>query len=108
MFSLDGAMPNVSKGDYTTCLCASIWRTDSDKHFERHAFLLADRLPAEVLSMKTFVDEDSKDIHLHFAKDPASLIEAFRDFIVEIDVDILTGWNIYGFDMPFLFQEWSS
>lgn len=108
MYSIDGLLPSVSKGDFTTCLCATIWRTDLENTYERHAFLLANRLDRTNLSLKEFVDENSQIIKLHFAETSAGLIEMFRDFLVEVDIDILTGWNIYDFDMPFLFQEWSA
>jgi DNA polymerase delta subunit 1 len=31
------------------------------------------------------------------------LLIAFRDYIVNHDVDIMTGWNIFGFDLEFLY-----
>jgi DNA polymerase delta subunit 1 len=31
------------------------------------------------------------------------LLIGFRDFIVKNDVDILTGWNIFGFDLEFMY-----
>jgi hypothetical protein len=37
---------------------------------------------------------DLEGLVLHPCKDSAGLIEAFRDFIVDVDADLLTGWNI--------------
>jgi DNA polymerase delta subunit 1 len=33
------------------------------------------------------------------------LLMGFRDWIVEHDVDIMTGWNIFGFDLEFMYKR---
>lgn len=33
------------------------------------------------------------------------MLKAWRDFIVEVDPDILTGYNILNFDIPYLFDR---
>jgi len=33
------------------------------------------------------------------------LLEAFREFIVKHDVDVITGWNIFGFDLEYIFKR---
>ena len=35
----------------------------------------------------------------------AKLLEAFRDFIMKHDVDVITGWNIFGFDLEYIFKR---
>lgn len=104
--SHDGLFPNVTKGDFTVCLCATIWRTDQENCFERHVFALENKIPLDDRSKIGQVE--GLGLQVHRAKNSADLIEQFRDFLVEVDVDILTGWNIYGFDFPFLYEDWSS
>ena len=38
-------------------------------------------------------------------KDERSLLMAWRDFVVEADPDVFTGYNINGFDFPFLVER---
>lgn len=33
------------------------------------------------------------------------LLIGFRDYIIEKDIDILTGWNIWGFDLEYIFKR---
>ena len=33
------------------------------------------------------------------------MLEAFRDYLHEKDVDIITGWNIFGFDLEYLMKR---
>lgn len=33
------------------------------------------------------------------------LLQGFRDYLVEHDVDVMTGWNIFGFDLEFIFKR---
>lgn len=82
----------VTKGDFTVCLCATVWRTDRDSDFQRHVFVLQNQVKAsEHASIGSIGD---LGLHVHLAKNSADLIEQFRDFLVDVDADILTGWNI--------------
>lgn len=40
-----------------------------------------------------------------FCEDEEELIEKFRDYILEIDPDIITGWNVIDFDFEFLREK---
>ena len=33
------------------------------------------------------------------------LIEAFRDYLDEVKCDVLTGWNIFGFDLKYIYER---
>src|SRR5210317_1003491 len=33
------------------------------------------------------------------------MLEAFRDYLKDKDVDIMTGWNIFGFDLEYIFKR---
>jgi DNA polymerase delta subunit 1 len=33
------------------------------------------------------------------------MLEAFRDYLIEKDVDIMTGWNIFGFDLEYIYKR---
>jgi DNA polymerase elongation subunit (family B) len=35
-----------------------------------------------------------------------SMIQAFQDYLHDSDIDILTGWNIDSFDLPYLYKRW--
>jgi DNA polymerase delta subunit 1 len=38
-------------------------------------------------------------------KKEALLLEAWRDFVEEIDADVITGYNIANFDFPYLLDR---
>ena len=33
------------------------------------------------------------------------MLEAFRDYLIKKDVDIMTGWNIFGFDLEYIYKR---
>jgi DNA polymerase delta subunit 1 len=33
------------------------------------------------------------------------MLEAFQKYLHEKDVDIITGWNIFGFDMEYIYKR---
>ena len=38
-------------------------------------------------------------------KTERELIEAFQAYIVKKDIDVITGWNIFGFDLDYVFKR---
>lgn len=98
MYSHDNGFPDVLCGDFAVAICASIM-VYGTKGIVRHAFIVA----SEDSDIKT-----STLMTVHYAKDPCDLLEQFRDLVVSEDPDLLTGWNIYGFDMPFLWDSYAS
>lgn len=102
MFSYDGTFPTPHKGDFTCALCVSFWAYGTPiESAKRVALLVGDadaRLPpttpAGVLVQR-------------FAT-PKALVEGFRDLVVFVDPDVgPLGWNNYGFDFPFLADEYT-
>jgi DNA polymerase elongation subunit (family B) len=101
MYSHDNGFPEVINGDFTIAICATIKTYGSDI-LSRHAFLL---LPSDILEPDLIMKSSAV---LHLCHDTNDLLELFRDFIVAQDPDLITGWNIYGFDMPFLWDQYKS
>lgn len=55
---------------------------------------------------ESFLDENTFVFCFSNVRD---MFEAFRDdVVVRADADMLTGWNIFGFDIPFLMEEYMS
>jgi DNA polymerase elongation subunit (family B) len=98
MYSHDNGFPEVIHGDKTIAVCCTLKTYGSDR-LERQAFVV---WPAnQPLQCKT-------DMEITYCDTSLDLFESFRDYIVMKDPDILTGWNIFGFDMPFLWDEYQS
>jgi DNA polymerase delta subunit 1 len=55
----------------------------------RNIFTLGSCAPIAGADVRSFEDE-------------CDVLQAWRDFVVESDPDILTGYNIVGFDIPYL------
>ena len=97
MFSNDGAFPSVMKGDSSIYIGASFWTYGTPiSSTKRFVMCLGD----------IHAPEDS-DIELARFPTLQHLIEGFRDLIVAADPDIVTGWNTYGFDYPFLHEDYA-
>ena len=96
MYSNDGSFPSVLKGDSTIYIGATFWTYG-----------------APVTSSKKFVmcvgdiEMRESDIILARFATTREMIEGFRDLLVAADPDIITGWNTYGFDYPFLHEDYS-
>ena len=99
MFSNDGCFPEVIKGDYVVAICASIF-VYGQKTFDRHAFI--------IWSKESPLKTNTEGLQIHYCMDPIDLLDTFRDFIVDTDPDLLTGWNIFGFDMPFMWDSYTA
>ena len=95
MYSNDNCFPDVLHGDFTVAVCATIWSYGSSS-LRRHAFLVG------------HCERPKTDMVVHECSSPADLFEQFRDLVASEDPDLLTGWNIYGFDMPFMWDEYQS
>mmetsp|Transcript_16058 Transcript_16058/g.17971 ORF Transcript_16058/g.17971 Transcript_16058/m.17971 type:complete len:1054 (-) Transcript_16058:969-4130(-) len=64
----------------------------SEEPLLKTIFTLKDCLPIAGARVKSFSDE-------------RELLRAWRDFLVEVDPDILTGYNIINFDFPYLINR---
>ena len=94
MYSQDNSFPEVLHGDIIMALCASILIYGT-KEFQRHAF---------ILDFGTKITLNG--VTVYHCSDPLDLMDQFRDLIAREDPDILTGWNIYGFDMPYMWDSY--
>ena len=97
MFSNDGCFPSVVKGDNTIYIGASFWTYGTP----------ISSITRIMLGVGDVHAKDS-DIVLQTFSTTKEMIEAFRDIIVAADPDVVTGWNTYGFDFPFLHEDYES
>lgn len=100
MYSDDGSFPDYLKGDNTIFIGISTWVTGTPLVYpslRRFMFCVTSELP---------ITEDDEMECFYFA-DSRTLFEGFRDFIIAADPDILTGWNTFGFDYPFMYGEYT-
>lgn len=79
-----------SATDPVICICAALY-VGSIVH--KVAFVLADSIAP--------LEEPGVDVHLFTAE--TEMLLAFSEHIVESDPDCFSGWNITGFDWPYLF-----
>ena len=93
MYSHDRTFPDPNKADFTIQVGMSFYTYGTKEIKERVVLVVGECDEPE--NAKIFKFKNSKD-----------LIEAFRDFLVASDPDIITGWNIYGFDFSFLHQDY--
>jgi len=108
MFSHDNCFPDVLKGDCTIAVCATTM-VYGQAHLKRIAFVV---WPSDVSCGDTM---ESNSLHdsvgnatIICCESSVDLLDQFRDYIAYEDPDLLTGWNIFGFDMPFMFDEYHS
>ena len=102
MYSNDGAFPDFLKGDNTIYIGISLWKYGSNlRNITRVMFCVSETRP--ILPSR---EESPDEIHLFHFSSTKIMFEAFRDFLVASDPDIVTGWNTFGFDYPFLIGEY--
>jgi DNA polymerase elongation subunit (family B) len=98
MYSDDGSFPDYLKGDNTIFLGISLWFYGTPMtSIKRFMFCVSEPIPKP---------DSATDVDLFCFETSRELFEGFRDFIVACDPDIVTGWNTFGFDFPFLFGEY--
>jgi DNA polymerase elongation subunit (family B) len=54
------------------------------------------------------IKENNNEFIYVNCKNSKEIIEKFRDCVIALDLDIITGWNTYGFDYIFLHNEYES
>jgi DNA polymerase elongation subunit (family B) len=55
-----------------------------------------------VLALKHFVLDDQPDLHQYVFQEEKDLLEKFVDIWSSIDPDIVTGWNVRFYDIPYI------
>ncbi len=46
-----------------------------------------------------------EDVEVVSYKSERELLEGFQEHLEKLDVDIMTGWNIFGFDLEYLYKR---
>jgi DNA polymerase elongation subunit (family B) len=102
MYSEDGSFPDYLKGDTTIFIGLSLWFYGTPlKTIQRIMFCVSDNVPTAPLNT-----DDTELMKLFIFKTSREMFEGFRDFCIACDPDIITGWNTFGFDYPFLYGEY--
>lgn len=104
MFSHSGMMCQVAKGDPTFCLSAVYGLTTRMQKQDELCKIIY--YVGSVDVPQSFLDNPRNRVRCF--TDAAELFEAFRNDLIANDPDVLTGWNNYGFDNPYLVQEYMS
>lgn len=88
---LTATLPRL-KGDAVIQIGTTVHRYGSDDIIYRHIAVLNSCDPIENAEVESFDTEED-------------MIIGWRDFIQRLDPDILTGYNIFGFDMDYLWSR---
>ena len=88
---LDKTLPELC-GDSIIQIGTTVNRYGSDKIIYKHIATLNSCEPIEGVEVESFETEDE-------------VLKAWKDFIARLDPDILTGYNIFGFDMQYVWQR---
>jgi DNA polymerase elongation subunit (family B) len=100
MQSLDREFPSVFKGDYTFCLGFYAWNTKTDRRAKIVLYVGDVTVPES--------DRDPDLLLLTFPS-PRELLGTGVTLVMQaLDPDLVTGWFVYGFDFPFLYNEYCS
>ena len=84
------AMPNKYNEKHPSYMLSTIYqRTGKPETRRRHMILIGDC-------------NDIPDVEVIRVKDERELCKAFTDVIAETDPEIITGYNIFGYDYPYL------
>lgn len=104
MYSHDGTFPNVAKGDCTVYIGTNFKRFGSPKVVRVMQCLGAVTKPPPS-AIEPHLD---MDIVVLCYDTLAALHEGWRDLLVAMDPDCLVSWNGYGFDFPFMNEDYLS
>ena len=97
MSSFDGTLPSPHKGDVLFCLSTAFARFGGDQK------------TVSIMVVPTPGPSDVRDGRLIlYVKSQEELVEMWSILIAHVDPDILTGWNIDGFDFSFLCDAYES
>ena len=80
--------PNVPD-DACFQIAVSLCKFGSEEPYEKTCLCYKDTTGEDVVSFKT----------------ERELLLAFKDYVQEKDIDILTGWNIFGFDLEYIYRR---
>jgi len=105
MYSDDGSFPDFLKGDNTIYIGISLWFYGSPlSSIKRVMFCVSEQNPSTAIQAEE--KEEQSIMSLYHFSTSREMFEGFRDFVIACDPDVLTGWNTFGFDYPFLYGEY--
>tara|TARA_B110000977_G_scaffold28977_1_gene37460 strand:+ start:593 stop:3364 length:2772 start_codon:yes stop_codon:yes gene_type:complete len=92
--SSTGKFPNADiSGDACFQIAVSLCTPDTDEPYDKTCFCYK----------KTDADLDGSTILSYDTE--KEMLEAFRNYIITQDIDIMTGWNIFGFDLEYIYKR---
>lgn len=97
MASFTGLFPEALRGDLTFAIGASIWNTRVPSAQSLQVVL--------VCGCPFPLPDDADTLYLQFENATQMRREGLAALLEAVDPDVLTGWNIYGFDFPYWMQE---
>jgi DNA polymerase I len=93
-----GKMPSVKNPEEPICLIC-VYSNFLKKYF---SFVYVENNNTNVEKLQNLQNE-SWEIKIFYSE--FELLKNFIDFLISIDFDIITGWNIQNFDLPYLFSR---
>lgn len=87
----NAALPEL-EGDHVIQIGTTVHRYGSDEIVYRH-----------IVTLNTCDDIENADVE-HYSTEE-EMIDAWKRIIIRLDPDILTGYNIFGFDMKYLWER---
>jgi DNA polymerase elongation subunit (family B) len=98
--STDGSFPVASrKGDQVIQIGTTVHKNGETECFLHHIVTL--KTPEEISKEEV----EAENLIVEYYDDERSVILAWAKFIDKLDPDIITGYNIWGFDMPYLYNR---
>ena len=86
-----GVFPEAEK-DHVIQIANYVTEQGSEKPFVRNIFTL--RKCSSIVGAEVYCFEDERE-----------MLKSWRDFVVQVDPDIVTGYNIANFDLPYLIKR---
>jgi len=98
--STDGSFPVASRaGDQVIQIGTTVHKNGEDECFLHHIVTL--KTPEEISKEEV----DAENLIVEYYDDERSVILAWAKFIDKLDPDIITGYNIWGFDMSYIHER---
>jgi len=98
--STDGSFPLASrKGDQVIQIGTTVHKNGEDECFLHHIITL--KTPEEISKEEV----EAENLIVEYYDDERSVILAWAKFINKLDPDIITGYNIWGFDMSYIHER---
>ena len=92
--SSTGKFPNADiMGDACFQIAVTLCTPDTDVPYDQTCFCYKKTDPE--LEGSTILSYDTE----------REMLEAFRNYIIKQDIDIMTGWNIFGFDLEYIYKR---